>query len=182
MPAARPPSGLASTCCPARFAPVTTGHADGLITIDLAESDDAHRDACASELGEPYRTLLGHLRHEIGHYYCACWSPRRRRPRARAFGDERADYQEALDRHYASGPPVGLGAGARERLRDDAPLGGLGRDLRPLPAHPRHAADRGRVWARESAAGADSTPRSTPTPRLRSCSPTGSRSATRSTR
>ena len=49
--------------------PVTTGHADGVVTIDLAEGDDPHREALRVQLAEPYRTLLGHLRHEIGHYY-----------------------------------------------------------------------------------------------------------------
>jgi len=44
-------------------------HDDGLITLDLAESDDARRELRRTQLGEPYRTLLGHFRHEIGHYY-----------------------------------------------------------------------------------------------------------------
>jgi hypothetical protein len=49
--------------------PVMTGHADGVITIDLAETDDARRESRRQELGEPYRTMLGHLRHELGHYF-----------------------------------------------------------------------------------------------------------------
>jgi hypothetical protein len=88
--------------------PVTTGHLEGVITVDLAESDDVHRERMRRELGEPYRTMLGHLRHEIGHYY---WT---RLVSAEAlaewrmlFGDERVDYREALDRHYESGPPSG---------------------------------------------------------------------------
>ena len=86
--------------------PVTTGHADGLITLDLAESDDVRREQRRVELGEPYRTLLGHFRHEIGHYL---WPPLVERSGAlfafRAlFGDERADYAAALERHYAAGP------------------------------------------------------------------------------
>ena len=48
---------------------VMIGHANGIITIDLAESLDAHREALRVHLGEPYRTMLGHFRHEIGHYY-----------------------------------------------------------------------------------------------------------------
>jgi hypothetical protein len=87
--------------------PVTTGHADGVITIDLAESDDARREARRVELGEPYRTMLGHLRHELGHYLQPllldgedAWAACRR-----LFGDERADYARALERHYADGPP-----------------------------------------------------------------------------
>ena len=61
------------------------------------------------ELGEPYRTLLGHFRHEVGHFYWMVLAPdEARRERGRAlFGDERADYQAALDRHYAEGPPEG---------------------------------------------------------------------------
>jgi len=86
---------------------VTTGHADGVITIDLAESDDVRREARRAQLGEPYRTMLGHLRHELGHYMQprlvsgeAAWAGCRA-----LFGDERADYGEALERHYAHGPP-----------------------------------------------------------------------------
>jgi hypothetical protein len=89
--------------------PVTTGHADGLITLDLAESDDARREQRRQELSEPYRTMLGHLRHELGHYFQpllltddAQWD------KCRAmFGDEREDYQQALDRHYEHGTPDG---------------------------------------------------------------------------
>jgi hypothetical protein len=88
--------------------PVTTGHADGVITIDLAESDDARREQRRTELGEPYRTMLGHLRHELGHYFQPQlisgdddWSACRG-----LFGDDRVDYGEALDRHYQSGPPA----------------------------------------------------------------------------
>jgi len=86
--------------------PVTTGHADGVITLDLAESDAAHRIAMRERMEEPYRTVLGHLRHEIGHYYFPILVTEDHLPRARElFGDERADYQEALDRHYSVGAP-----------------------------------------------------------------------------
>ncbi|HEX3804837.1 MAG TPA: putative zinc-binding metallopeptidase [Solirubrobacteraceae bacterium] len=89
--------------------PVTTGHADGIITLDLAESDDVHREQRRTQLGEPYRTLLGHFRHEIGHYYWPIIVERAGRlDRCRdLFGDERTDYQEALDRHYEEGAPPG---------------------------------------------------------------------------
>ena len=87
---------------------VTTGHAAGIITIDLAESDDARREARRAQLGEPYRTMLGHLRHELGHYLQPllvvgdeAWTACRR-----LFGDDRVDYGDALERHYADGPPV----------------------------------------------------------------------------
>jgi hypothetical protein len=85
-----------------RSGPVMTGHSEGLITIDLAESDDAQRERRRTELGEPYRTVLGHFRHEIGHYYWILLidgGPELERFRE-LFGDERADYQEALERHY----------------------------------------------------------------------------------
>ncbi|HEY5979739.1 MAG TPA: putative zinc-binding metallopeptidase [Microlunatus sp.] len=48
---------------------VIIGHANGIISLDLAESLDDHREALRVRLGEPYRTMLGHLRHEVGHYY-----------------------------------------------------------------------------------------------------------------
>jgi hypothetical protein len=88
---------------------VTTGHADGVITIDLAEADDAHRERLREQMDEPYRTVLGHMRHEVAHYYepilCPDGSPARERFRE-LFGDERADYREAIDRHYSQGPPA----------------------------------------------------------------------------
>ena len=87
---------------------VTTGHAGGVITLIVAEADDAEREKRRVALHEPYRTLLGHFRHEVGHYY---WeelvqgSPRLERFRE-LFGDERKDYSQALKQHYASGPPA----------------------------------------------------------------------------
>lgn len=85
---------------------VTTGHARGLITIALAEADDAEREARRTRLGEPYRTLLGHFRHEVGHWY---WDQlvrdtKWRAPFTELFGDADQDYGEALKRHYAAGP------------------------------------------------------------------------------
>ena len=65
----------------------------------LAEADDAERERRRTALGEPYRTLLGHLRHEVGHYYwdrLVADARRVRRRSAPLFGDERADYGEAL--------------------------------------------------------------------------------------
>ena len=85
--------------------PVTTGHADGLITLDLAESGDAHREAMRQQMGEPYRTLLGHMRHEVGHAYFPLLSSLALDRVRAVFGDEREDYQAALDRHYETGPP-----------------------------------------------------------------------------
>ena len=103
--------GLAFDLLSSARSPVTTGHASGVVTLDLAESDDAHRERMREELGEPYRTVLGHLRHEVGHYYWTVLAPDEpRRERSRAlFGDERADYAAALERHYADGPPPDWG-------------------------------------------------------------------------
>lgn len=86
---------------------ILTGHAEGLITLNLAEADDAERERRRTQMGEPYRTLLGHFRHEVGHHY---WDRlvRDRPPLARfraLFGDERADYAAALKAHYEQGPP-----------------------------------------------------------------------------
>jgi hypothetical protein len=88
--------------------PVFTGHNNGLITINIAEADDPFREKTRQEMGEPYRTLLGHFRHEIGHYYWDrlirernCLEPFRAH-----FGDETQDYTAAQQRHYASGPPA----------------------------------------------------------------------------
>ncbi|MFT4084842.1 MAG: putative zinc-binding metallopeptidase [Nocardioides sp.] len=87
---------------------VVIGHANGVITIDLAESDDAYREKVRAQLDEPYRTMLGHFRHEVGHYYQ--WQLVRDQQlldRYRElFGDETVDYQEAIDRHYAEGAPA----------------------------------------------------------------------------
>ena len=88
--------------------PVMTGHDNGLITINLAEADDAERERQRHQMGEPYRTLLGHFRHEIGHYY---WSrlvanSDRLQEFRDVFGDERKDYGTALQEHYANGPPA----------------------------------------------------------------------------
>ncbi|MEC5387880.1 putative zinc-binding peptidase [Uliginosibacterium sp. H3] len=85
--------------------PVTTGHDDGLITINLAEADDAQREQTRLSLGEPYRTVLGHFRHEIGHYF---WDRLvKDSPHIDAFrelfGDERQDYAAALKQHYDEG-------------------------------------------------------------------------------
>ena len=101
--------GIGFDLLTSRFDQVTTGHEDGLITVDLAEADDAHRERVRHELGEAYRTVLGHFRHEVGHYYWMVLVERGGHLdefRAR-FGDERADYGDALDAHYGGAPPTG---------------------------------------------------------------------------
>jgi hypothetical protein len=109
---------------------VVTGHENGVVTIDLNETDDAFREQTRAQFGEPYRTLLGHFRHEVGHYYWArLIADRYRGNRSRGdrrrdgvrgggravggnwldeartiFGDDRVDYEAALETHYAKGP------------------------------------------------------------------------------
>jgi hypothetical protein len=88
--------------------PVMTGHANGVITINLAEADDAERERRRRQMREPYRTLLGHFRHEIAHYY---WdrlvaSSAKLDEFRKIFGDERADYSQSLQNYYASGAPA----------------------------------------------------------------------------
>ncbi|MFD1703180.1 putative zinc-binding metallopeptidase [Methylopila henanensis] len=88
---------------------VMTGHDDGLITIALAEADDAERESRRTSMSEPYRTLLGHFRHEVGHWY---WDRLVRDGGAleqcrAVFGDDSQDYDQALQAHYANGPKPG---------------------------------------------------------------------------
>ena len=98
-------SGLAFDLLSSTQSKIITGHQNGIITLDLAESNDAHREALRESMDEPYRTVLGHFRHEIGHYYCqvlALTEERREEFRA-LFGDETTSYEEALQRHYSTG-------------------------------------------------------------------------------
>ena len=87
--------------------PVLTGHEDGIITLNIAEADDIYREKTRLAMNEPYRTLVGHFRHEIGHYY---WDRIVRDTKfidgfRAMFGDEREDYDQALKRYYSIGAP-----------------------------------------------------------------------------
>jgi len=87
---------------------VLTGHDEGKITIALKEADDAEREKRRVTMGEPYRTLLGHFRHEVGHHY---WNVLVRDggklDACRAvFGDDTQDYSKSLKRYYDAGAPV----------------------------------------------------------------------------
>jgi hypothetical protein len=107
---ADPDYGLAFDLLSSEFEKVFTGHANGVITLDLAEGDDVHREQLRVAMDEPYRTLLGHFRHEIGHYYfyrLVSPSPDYLARFNELFGDPDLDYQAALDRHYAEGAPKG---------------------------------------------------------------------------
>jgi len=89
---------------------VLTGHEDGLITLNIDEAEDLEREKRKEELGESYRTLIGHFRHEVAHYYWDRFFKDRpdNDPNLQAFrevfGDEREDYNAALQRHYQDGP------------------------------------------------------------------------------
>ncbi|MCQ4365094.1 MAG: hypothetical protein CK429_21105 [Mycobacterium sp.] len=104
-----PDYGLAFRLLSSAHENVITGHENGVITLDLAEGDDVHREQLRVEMEEPYRTLLGHFRHEVGHYYFyrLIRSPEYLRRFNELFGDPDADYQAALDRHYSQGAPQG---------------------------------------------------------------------------
>jgi hypothetical protein len=106
-----PDNGLAFQFCSDEDTPgdqpALTGHDAGLITVNIAEADDSERERRRVQLHEPYRTLLGHFRHEIGHFY---WDRLIREGSQleafRAlFGDERLDYAAALKHHYSNGGP-----------------------------------------------------------------------------
>lgn len=85
---------------------VTTGHEDSTITINIAEADDAARHEAREQMHELYRTVLGHLRHESGHFFFSILTarPERLAECRNLFGDEGADYQAALSAYYANGP------------------------------------------------------------------------------
>jgi hypothetical protein len=107
---ADPERGLVFDLLSSEQEQVFTGHDDGVITLDLAEGDDVHREQLRISMDEPYRTLLGHFRHEIGHYYhfrLVGSSGKYVEEFTELFGDHEEDYQAALDRHYSEGPPKG---------------------------------------------------------------------------
>ena len=89
------------------MAQATTGHDNGVITIDVMEADSVERERRRAQFDEPYRSLLGHLRHESGHYY---WIRLVEHGGMldefrELFGDERQNYQTALGAHYTAGAP-----------------------------------------------------------------------------
>jgi hypothetical protein len=100
--------GLAFDLLSSAETKVITGHDNGVITLDLAEADAEHREHLRQQLSEPYRTLLGHFRHEIGHYY---WPILVNEPDVLEacrvlFGDDREDYAQAVKRHYDAPPDL----------------------------------------------------------------------------
>ena len=97
-----------------------TGHQGGLVTLNLIEADDVARERIRREMGAPYRTLLGHFRHEVGHHYWSRlieWGPMLDEFRT-VFGDERQDYQTALFYHHRKG--AGPGTASESHVSDYA--------------------------------------------------------------
>jgi len=88
---------------------VYTGHANGLITINIREANDALREEKRVNFGEAHRTLIGHFRHEIAHYYFEVLVRGRDEDRCKSvFGDhDNPTYQDALEAYYKNGPLLG---------------------------------------------------------------------------
>jgi hypothetical protein len=102
---ANPPSPASGEPEPPK---VMTGHNQGLITINISEADEIERELTRRQMHEAYRTLLGHFRHESGHYYwkiLVADTPTIEAFR-NLFGDERQDYDASLQQHYSAGPPA----------------------------------------------------------------------------
>jgi hypothetical protein len=87
--------------------PVQMGHIEGVVTISVAEADPVVRTTRREALDEPYRTMIGHMRHEISHMLW--WRLSLRADFLEAFramfGDERIDYAAEMQRHFNDGPP-----------------------------------------------------------------------------
>jgi len=101
-----PQGGLTFDLLSSTYEEVLIGHEKGVVTIDVSESDPSEREKVRVALDEPYRTMLGHFRHEFGHYFQ--WQHVRgdARESCRAlFGDDTAPYEDAIERHYSDGPP-----------------------------------------------------------------------------
>ncbi len=106
---ARPTFNLLSEATSRGAVPVSMGHADGLVTINVTEADDAERIQRREDLNEPYRTMMGHFRHEVGHFLFVrlAESDEFIQDFRQLFGDERKDYGAAVTRNYEEGPPAG---------------------------------------------------------------------------
>lgn len=113
---------------PGGLTPATTGHDNGTITLNLLEADDDHRESARVAFGEPLRSVLGHLRHELSHrLQQSHMLDAATQDAARSlFGDDRIDYTQALQMHYADGPPPDwqqryISAYARARGKPESP-------------------------------------------------------------
>ena len=134
--------------------PVMTGHLEGVITINLAEADDSEREKQRGIFDEPYRTLLGHFRHEIAHYY---WDRVVRDSGSieefrKIFGDERVRLQGITQPPPFGWSTRGLAKQFRYGLREFAPMGRLRGNLGALFSHGRYLGDGQSIWSSHSAA------------------------------
>ncbi|MEM8500970.1 MAG: putative zinc-binding metallopeptidase [Pseudomonadota bacterium] len=80
------------------------GYLNGTVTINVLEADDDFREAVRVQMNEPYRTLLGHLRHESGHFF---WGLVEKNETLLStfrslFGNDQEDYAAALTRYYSN--------------------------------------------------------------------------------
>ena len=148
-----PTTAWRSTCSPATTGPVTTGHADGVITIDLAEGDDGHREPCGSAWTSPTGPCSATSGTRSATTTGSAWSRSAGAAGVPGPVRRRAD---RLRRRAAGGTTTTTrrrtGTRPRLGLRHRPSVGGLGRDLRALPAHPRRAADRRRLRHRRAPA------------------------------
>ncbi len=100
---------LAKEDVPEESKDIKTGHANGVITLLISEADPVVREQLKKQLSERYRTLLGHLRHEVGHYF---WDrlirddPQKVQRFRAIFGDESQSYATSLKNHYENGAPT----------------------------------------------------------------------------
>ena len=151
------PAGLAFDFLAPTHQPVMTGHLNGAITINLAEADDSERERQRGAMGEPYRTLLGHFRHEIAHYYWDLLANNEALDRGISRGVRRR--ARGLRRGAApascGGSACGLVAALRLGLCERASVGGFRRDLGALLPHRRYARDRARLRRLDAAAGGE---------------------------
>lgn len=117
-------------------------HDNGRITLNVAEADSAERERRRVEMGENYRTLLGHFRHELGHYY---WDrlirddPTYLRSFRELFGNEQADYEQALKAYYINGAPPDWQQRYISAYAASQSLGRPGRVLGAPSPYSRHA-------------------------------------------
>ena len=133
--------------------PILTGHLAGLITLNLAEADDAERETRRVAFREPYRTLLGHFRHEVGHFY---WEVLVGQTSLKSafqliFGFELRSYENALKAYHARTDRSYDRTCVHQRIRDLASLGGLGGDVCAFPPYRCNARFRRRAFRYRSA-------------------------------
>lgn len=84
---------------------VYTGHASGKVTINIREADNVERERARMSFGEAHRTIIGHFRHEMGHYFWDVLVKNQCEAECVAvFGDHfDPDYGTALEIYYQNG-------------------------------------------------------------------------------